>query len=512
MRYLLTAETMKAADQYTMKVKKMPSLVLMERAALKAVEVMEKKDIDFSSPLVVCGGGNNGGDGFAIARMLQLKGYPVTALFAGKMDRRSPETALQMDIARSYGVSIVREMPNKPYSVVIDALFGIGLTRPLDNEMETIIEKMNTLSCKKVAIDIPSGIHAMTGEVMEIAFRADFTVTFAYEKVGTVLYPGKKFAGNVYVQDIGIYLHNDIPGERFYTYDTKDIKQLCPKRDEDSHKGTYGKVLIIAGSKGMSGAAYLSAKAAYAVGAGLVQIMTAEENRTVLQELLPEAILTTYKSEFEGIPGSRKLMQERHTLMQSLKKALQWADVVCIGPGIGINNVSRVLLRETLKLIDKPCIVDADGLNLLSRDRQKEDLLEEKGVYLILTPHVKELSRLVNLDVAVTKRQRIPLAKKLAEKYQLTCVAKDTRTVVASQKPACYLNTSGSAAMAKAGSGDVLAGMIAGFVAQKMKNTAAAELGVYIHGLCGCVAKHRKGPYSVLAGDLIDSISVILKN
>ena len=273
MRYLPNGTQMSSADKFTIEETGIPSLVLMERAALKTVEIMHVNGIDTSRALVVCGSGNNGGDGFAIARLLTEEGMEAQILFAGKESSLSRECGIQKKIAENLGISIITEIPAREYTVIIDAVFGVGLSREISGKYKDIIAWMNEQKCQKVAVDIPSGVSSATGKILGTAFYADLTVAMACVKVGSEMYPGKYCAGKTVAVPIGIdpkFFSTD--EEVCVTYDRCDIPELLPARKPDSHKGSYGKVLMITGSRGMAGAAYLSAKAAYAVGAGLVQI------------------------------------------------------------------------------------------------------------------------------------------------------------------------------------------------------------------------------------------------
>lgn len=495
MRYILTAEQMKTADTRTIREVGIPSLVLMERAALACVSVMKEAEIDLSRPLIVCGAGNNGGDGFAIARLLTEKGIVPEVIFAGKPEARSEETRIQMQILENLGVSVGNCLPDREYSVIIDAVFGIGLTRPIEGKYKEIIEKMNSYCADKVAVDISSGISADTGAVLGTAFEADITVTFAYGKRGHIFYPGCTASGRVYVMTIGIeasWLGQE--KDAAFALEAEDIRKLMPERPADSNKGTYGKLLLIAGSKGMSGAAYLSARAAYAAGAGLVRIYTEESNREILQGLIPEAILTTY----EERDGGKTLRQ--------LPELLEWADVICMGCGLGKGDTAVRLTESLLEINKKPCVLDADALNILAEDKRRMKALESAKAAYILTPHMKEMSRLDGHTVQEWKKERTALLKAFTERYPAVCVLKDARTLAAKQGEQLYINTSGNASMAKAGAGDVLAGITAGLLAQGMDDFEAAVLGVYLHGCAGEQAGMEKGPYSVLARDIIDGI------
>lgn len=490
MKYFLNSLQMKSADRYTIQEKGIPAVDLMERAAAGCVMVMEEESLDLSHPCVVCGSGNNGGDGFAIARILAEKGCPVRVFFVGTEAHCTEENRYQMRLLREKGISIGNEYIPGEYSIIIDAIFGVGLSREVIGRYYQIIQQMNQAKAVKFAVDIPSGISTDQGNVMGIAFRADYTVTFQSEKLGLALCPGREYAGKVVVADVGIHTEN-VLNERdvAFTLEPSEYRDLLPERPEDSNKGNFGKLLIIAGSKGMAGAAYLNAMAAYMAGAGLVQIYTPEDNRIVLQSLLPEAIITTYDLYDQG----------------ELIRLLKWADTVCIGSGIGKSDRSRKILRTTLEYVQVPCLIDADGLNLIAEHQKymNETILEN----LVITPHMKEMSRLLGTEVAELKSNRIELMNQFVSRYPVTCILKDARTIIASpDRPIC-INLSGNAAMAKAGSGDVLAGIVSGLMAQGMDCRDASVLGTYLHGRSGDYARADKGGYSVMARDLIEYLS-----
>ena len=493
MIYLPTGEQMRRADLYTIEEIGVPSMVLMERAALEVVRCMEEEQLDFRKVLVVCGSGNNGGDGYAIARLLHLKGHDVTIFFAGNSQKRSEENAQQAKIAAHYEIPVITNLDTEEYSVIIDALFGTGLKREITGHYREILCSVNQMTGEKVAVDLPSGIHDTTGAQMGIAFCADLTVAIAFPKRGLFLQEGNVCAGKILTGDIGISSETFSEGTVTFGYEKQDLFLGFPKRKKNSHKGSYGKVLMIAGSKGMSGAAYLSAKAAYAVGAGLVQIYTHEENRVILQQLLPEAIITTYDT-FDS---------------EQLEKLIQWADLIGIGCGLGKSDTAERVMQYTLKRALVPCVVDADGINILSKHME---WIEETNALIVLTPHMKEMSRMLQCSVKELIEQRMEKLHAFVERYKVVCVLKDARTLVAKEHQNTYLNLSGNAAMAKAGSGDVLAGVIVGILAQQCEPYTSACLGVFLHGLAGDMARDKKGAYSVLASDLVAEISSVLKN
>lgn len=274
MRYLPNGKQMSEADAHTIHEIGIPSLVLMERAALQIVETMHKKNISTEKSLIVCGSGNNGGDGFAVARLLTEQGKHADVLFAGKEASLSEECRCQKQIVENMGISVFTEFPDEEYTVIIDAVFGVGLCREITGHYKDVIDWMNLQDAEKVAVDIPSGICAATGKILGTAFRTDLTVCMACVKLGCELFPGKSYAGESIPVAIGIdpkYFSNRL--DVCYTFDKNDLGKLLPSRMMNSHKGSYGKVLMITGSPGMAGAAFLSACAAYTVGAGLVQII-----------------------------------------------------------------------------------------------------------------------------------------------------------------------------------------------------------------------------------------------
>lgn len=494
MQLWVNAAQMKAADQYTIQKLEVPSLELMEHAAQACVQVLEDEKVDLSHVCVVCGSGNNGGDGFAIARILQNNRYSVETFCVGNPEHYTEETQEQMHRLQECGGKITYGMPQEDsYSVIIDAVFGVGLSRKVEGRYRQVIEQMNRMRGTKFAVDIPSGLSATTGCILGCAFKADYTVTFQLKKIGLELSQGRTMAGRVIVPDIGISTDSICEDQEIVRTAGKDIyRKMLPDRPEDSNKGTYGRLLVIAGSKGMAGAAYLNAHAAYMTGAGLVRIYTSSDNREILRTLLPEAIITTYE-EYNK---------------EELLSLLTWADGVCIGSGLGMSRLSEKILKTVIEYVKVPCLIDADGLNLLAENKNYLNQMAERR--FVITPHMKEMSRLTGISVEELKADRIQILKDFISRYRITCVLKDSRTLIASEEKGIRMNLTGNSAMAKAGSGDVLAGVISGWMVQGKEAEDAAELGTYIHGLSGDLAKFEKGVYSVMARDLIEYISKAL--
>lgn len=499
MRYLLSSTQMQQCDKNTMDHFGMLSAVLMERAALAVVEEVEchmdgRKDQKAPSVLVVCGSGNNGGDGLAVARLLFLKGYPVSIWMVGNTEKMSVECARQYQIAQNYGILIQSEAPKEAADVVIDAVFGIGLSRPVGGRYAQCLETLNQMSGYKVAVDICSGLSADDGSVMGIAFRADLTVTFGFAKIGHILYPGADYSGEVAVCDMGIDQNSllDI-GPDTFRMGKEDLSGL-PQRTARSNKGTYGKLLILAGSENMAGAAIFSAQAACGAGTGLVKIFTEACNRSIVQTLIPEAVLATW--------------QAGDDLGQKVRENLAWASAVVLGPGLGTGALAKELVREVLAQIQIPCVVDADALNILA---EHPEWLKDVSAPVIITPHLGEMARLTKKTVPEIQKNMLMVARSFAKEYNVITVLKDARTVTAFPDGRAWINCSGNDGMATAGAGDVLTGVIGALLAQQAGIETAAPLGVYIHGLAGDMAARETGKRGLMASDICAGIKKVLK-
>lgn len=518
MKILVDSAQMKQCDKNTIEYFGVPSLVLMERAALGVVEEIEQclRDAQTAreragkhftaSPveqdiLLVCGFGNNGGDGLAVARMLWQKGYSVTVVMPPDAKKISEETKVQLSILEKYQIPVFHQIPDKEFILVADALFGIGLTRELTGIYREYISKMNGMDAFRVAIDIPSGIHGDSGEVMGVGFYADLTVTFAFAKLGLLLFPGAEYAGRVVVKEIGIDSHSFLAAPpRAFCLERPDLYNI-PSRKVRSNKGSYGKVLTIAGKKNVAGAAFLSAKASYLTGTGLVKILTSEENRIILQQLLPEAILETYA---QAAGNSGDFCSD---LSDNLKDCISWPSVIVAGPGLGMGAQAAMIVQEVLQSAEVPVILDADGLNIVSEHLQW--LREAKGT-VVVTPHLGEMARLTGKDIQEIQHNLTRTACEFAKEYHVICVLKDARTVTALPGGEMWINTSGNNGMATAGSGDVLSGVIAGLAAQGMKPEMAAPMGVYLHGFAGDIMAAEKGTYSLMAQDILEGAARVL--
>lgn len=509
MEYLVTQKEMQQYDKNTIECLKIPSIVLMERAALVTVEQIRKEKGDISyKVLVVAGCGNNGGDGFAIGRLLMLQGCQVDYVLIGNKDKCSRETALQLEILASYGCVLYDRIPEAEYDIVIDAIFGIGLSRDVEGIYQDAIEKINEQNSYICSVDIPSGVHADSGKILGCAVRADLTVTYGFRKLGEYLYPGAECCGKIICGQMGIDENSFLEMKpNWYTYTSlKDVR--LPVRKPNGNKGTFGKVLVIAGCDTICGAAILAGRSVFRMGVGMVKIVTSQKNWDAILQTMPEAMGSVYDTALWQETGPDTGFAE------SFRKDLEWADCILIGPGIGKKKEAEWLLDCCLRESTLPIVIDADGLNLLAERNREADLegMLPANRQMILTPHLKEFAGLYGCSIEEVLENITIYPQKLANKLNCVVVCKDARTVVAhTDGTQCYLNTSGNAGMATAGSGDVLAGVITGLLAQGMEPKEAAVTGTYLHGVAGDMAAKVHGEHGMMAADIIEQMQELLK-
>jgi NAD(P)H-hydrate epimerase len=506
MEYVLTASQMKESDGAAINEYGIESLVLMERAAYETARIITKKYGTDISVGVMVGSGNNGGDGIAIARILGEKGIHTEINMIGDADKLTRETSVQLEIARKLNIPIYYGVENTLYDVIVDAIFGIGIKRPVEGKFREAIGAINDSKAHVVSVDIPSGINTDDGRIMGCAVKADVTVTFQYRKLGLLLYPGAIYAGEIHCVAIGIPTPRIDSKNLVVAYANPKADLQFPSRNPAGNKGSFGKVLIIAGSRNMGGACMLSALSAYRTGAGMVRVYTARDNRDVLLRKLPEVIIDTYTDDGTGQISN----EEKQALMEGIK----WADVVAVGPGLSTSYKAVALLRLVMEHCDKAMVLDADALNILS---QNDDLLRmfEPGRKkfdndVVFTPHLGELSRLMKVSTSNIKGDLLECARRFATDYDVTIVCKDARTVVARKGRSVYINLSGNEGMATAGSGDVLTGIISAMMAQGYGGYDGAVMGVYAHGLAGDIAKDKTSSYYVMAQDIIHGLKDLM--
>ncbi len=496
MNYIASGDEMSRIDEYTINVLGIPQMVLMERAALAVYEFIRDKFGKGAKILVVVEGGNNGGDGIALARILHGNGYDVDIYWGENLPKTSEAFNAQLEIARKLNLKFADDIMNYGYDVVVDAVFGAGLNRAITGKLADVVNAMNDVDAYKLAVDIPSGIDATNGYVLGTAFRADATITFGIMKMGLLTGMGYEYSGQVTVADIGIpkraidYIEPDL-----FTYDGNDVDRLLPYRKFDSHKGSYGKIGVIGGSKNMAGAAMFSAEAAYRMGCGLVRICTVEENREIMQSKLPEAMLTTFDS------------KDKNSVREAIKSMMAWSDVIILGPGLSTKEYAAYIVEKVLRDYKETIVLDADGLNIVA---QNKEWLADTAARVIITPHLAEMSRLTEVKTGDIKSNKYQVAKDFAKDNNIVVVLKDSRTVVSDGGVQAYINTTGNNGMATGGSGDVLAGIIGGLCGQNMNEFEAAKLGVCLHGLAGQEAAISRGRYSMIASDIVRGITAVL--
>ena len=511
MRYLPDSDEMRRMDAHTIHTMGIPSIILMEHAAQGVVSEMEDCLSRQSLILVICGSGNNGADGLAVARLLSHKGHRVDIALVGNAAHATEEWHIQRKICEKLEIPVYEgEMTGESlkavgYTHLVDCLFGTGLSREVGGTYATAISAINDSGIFTVSVDIPSGISSDTGAVMGCAVKAAMTVAVHAEKLGMALYPGHAYCGRTVIRDIGITKEStESVAPKAFTMDASDLDNL-PPRPAYSNKGTFGKLLVVAGTKNMAGAAYLSGLAAYRSGAGLVKVLTAESNRAIIQQLLPEAILATYPDDTVYQDGKAYPDGEAYSddteeeAVCILKEAISWASAIVAGPGLGTGHISVKLIEHLLRHAVQPMLIDADGLNIIAGRPELMDLI---GSNVIITPHLGEMSRLTGFSIDDIKSDLGRVAAGFTRVHGCVTVLKDARTVAALPDGRLYVNTCGNSGMATGGSGDVLSGAIGGMLAAGSDLCDAALYGTLRHSLAGDLAAKDLGERALLARDI----------
>jgi NAD(P)H-hydrate epimerase len=500
---LVTNKEMQAIDTWAIRKFGIPGPVLMENAGQGCVNVLEEYyDLQDLRVLIVCGHGNNGGDGFVIARLLQNRGAHVQVVLPGKGTLKK-DARLNYDLARKAGIEINKSMTmaaiRRQYErfrpdVIIDALFGTGFSGTLKGIYRATIEFMNSSDVMILSVDIPSGVNGDTGSFDTTCVIADVTATMCLPKRGHYLYPGREFCGDLHIVDIGIP-YNTISDGFPHVLEFETIRSLLPFRPPDGHKGTFGNILIIAGARGYSGAAAMAASAALYTGAGYVRLAAPRGIIDALESKLLEVVKIPLEQTAQETISPHAL----GTLMPHIATA----DVVVIGPGLTTHPETAEFFHSLLPYLEQPTVIDADALNIIAQDPR---CMKHLHVPLVVTPHPGELSRITGLTAGDINAGRIDLAKDIAKKWKCTMILKGAPTVIASSDGSCFVNPTGNNGMASAGSGDVLIGMLSGFIAQQCSPLEASMLSVFLHGLSGDLAAADKNEYSITASDLLEYI------
>lgn len=515
---VLTPAMMRKCDQETIK-STYPEILLMESAAVGTARLVEeiinneiyfkeKKELKIT---VLVGKGNNGGDGLAAARILKNWGYQLKIILS------STKTELQGINKKNFELASFNKIKSDQFEdlkekkfiemindsdLIIDALLGTGISGQLRGNIKKIINLINQNIDKQpltIAVDIPSGIMGKTGRRAGAAIKADHTATMAAYKRGLLLYPGRDYAGKIEVINIGIQketIEKNGDSLKYFTY--QEAKKIIPQRKNNGHKGDFGKLAVLAGSQGMTGAPILSTKAALKSGSGLVYLLIAEEI---------EALTTAQLNEVVGLalPSKNGVIAEN-----SIENILQFSekiDVLAVGPGLGSTSSVQKIIREILENLNIPLIMDADAINAVT----DLDLLKNYSGELILTPHPGEMARLTALTIKEINNNRIEIAREFAQKNNLTLILKGAATITAAADGRAYINSSGCNGMATAGSGDVLTGIVSSLRAQKLQAFEAAALAAYIHGRAGEYAAEIESDFSLIAGNIIDNLAKVWK-
>ncbi|WP_114820554.1 NAD(P)H-hydrate dehydratase [Chryseobacterium sp. KLBC 52] len=493
---IFTAEQIRSWDQFTISQEPVSSIQLMERASMAVAHWISEHCKNHKKLAVFCGNGNNGGDGLAVARLLYLKGFDVDVFVSDSKRKFSEDASVNLKRLRDLsGISVRKLDPKEQYNfddktIIIDALFGTGLSRPLEGEYKMLVEQLNSKRNIKLSIDIPSGLSADEMDDNDSGiFKADYTLTFQCWK-RTFLHPETgKYAGKVILLDIDLSkIYADATDSDYSVIDDQLVGQIFSPRQEFSHKGTYGKAVIIGGSYGKIGAAVLATRSALKTGAGLTFTLAPECGYNILQTLCPEAMF---------IKGGEQFI----TNLEIDK------DITCgAGPGLGTHSSTEKSFLSFLKKHSQPLVLDADALNIISKDQKNLKLIPKKS---IITPHPKEFERLFGSTDNSFKR--LELARKKAKEFGLYIVLKDHHTQVITPEGKVFYNITGNAGLAKGGSGDILTGILTSLLAQKYSEEETCILGVWLHGRAADIASEKHSKESMLPTDVIDAFGCVFE-
>ncbi|MFQ6617421.1 MAG: NAD(P)H-hydrate dehydratase, partial [Fidelibacterota bacterium] len=505
-----TAVEIKNIDRRAILEMGVPGIVLMENAGVKVLEkiggILGK--IEGKEIIIFCGKGNNGGDGLVVARHLLYLNATVSVYIVGNRSEIKGDPLKNLEIYELDGgkACYIKGENDIPFGwngdLIVDALLGTGIEGPIKGLFNRIIDFINSSNAKVISIDIPSGVETDTGLAHGKAVKADYTVTMGLLKRCHLLYPGKELSGEVEVADIGfpkIAVEKE-PIKTFFI-EREDITPKFPNRPPDAYKHACGKVLVISGSRGMTGAAVLVSRAVLKSGAGLVICGIAESLHDIMEVKLTEEMTFPVKG---GKNGELVLSS-----YEDIKDKLEWADSIAVGPGLGRHPETKKLLKKIFEHLSIPAVVDADALILM---KDELDDLKSKPLRLIITPHTGELAQMLNLSMREIAGNRVEIVRRLAEEKRLTVILKGAPTIIGSTDGEIFINGTGNPGMATAGSGDVLTGILASFLAQGMNELNASIAGVYVHGLAGDLAATHQGVLGMTSGDILSFLPEVLKD
>lgn len=518
MQILTSPSQMQRFDRMAERRFRIPGAILMENAGRGFVDHLERAfgRVEGKQVVVVCGKGNNGGDGFVIARHLVNRCATVTVLLLARAAAIRNDAAANLKILQALQSASAGRLSIREYTgafrapstlkpeIIVDAIFGTGFEGAPAGIYKSAIAWINTRGAFVAAVDIPSGVHGGTGEVRGTAVRADLTITMGAAKIGHFLGRGRDQSGHVAVVDIGV-AYTRVPGDArpVTLVEEKDIGRILPQRPRDAHKYSVGKVFILGGSRQFTGAPALAALAALRSGAGAVVLGVPASIHGVLARKLSEVILQPLDETADGTVSAKA--------NEVIASRLSWADVVVLGPGLGRNPETDRLILDVYRACDRPLLVDADGLNALAEFPKAR---RRRTAPTILTPHSGEMARLLGKTADEVGRHRLDIVHDAARKFSSVVVLKGAPTITASPAGSGIrvVNSTGNPGMATIGMGDVLAGLIAGLVAQGLSPFEGAYAGVFVHGRAGDLAAQRLGERSLLASDVLNTLPTALKS
>ena len=501
---VLNTQQMREADRRTIDEIGIPAIVLMENAGRQAVAAMEAAfdDLATSHVGVLCGRGNNGGDGFVIARTLVQRGVETSVFLLGSVADVRGDARTNLEVLGRIGLTVVEISNAQEWELhfseisrcelLVDAILGTGFHGQLSGLLETVVADVNGLGVPVVAIDLPTGVSADTADVEGEAIEASMTVTLAAPKIPLVLPPADSHSGDLVIADIGIPLPllDEVEGPYIELLTRERMRELVPARSAESHKGDFGRVLIVAGSLGRSGAAHLAALGALRSGAGLVTIATPKSCLPIVAAMAPEYMT-------EGLDETAAGTVD----YAALDRVLDFkADVIAVGPGLGQSPGTAAFVHGLLERAGVPLVLDADALNAFSGDPDR--LMGRDGVDVVITPHPGEMARLLNTSVEAVQHDRLRHATEFAARHRVHVVLKGHRTIIAGPDNRAFINLTGNSGMATGGTGDLLTGMIAAWFGQLLDAEAACKLAVYLHGAAGDLAEADEGDVALVASDV----------
>jgi len=504
---VVTSQQIREIDRKAIEENNLSGLTLMENAGLGIFQSLKNiyTDLRLKKAIIFAGSGNNGGDGFVVARHLYNYGVKVKVFLQASFNKIKGEAGENLNIIDEMGVELIEAETVKLEEIqeamqnsdlIIDAILGTGLQGKVTGLKAKIIELINVAGKEVVAIDVPSGLNADTGKIEGPCIKATHTITLALPKIGLLLFPGASYAGNVTVVNIGIssYL---LKNKKLKTnMVTKEIvKSLLPSRAAYTHKGSFGKVLILAGSIGMTGAAYLASEAAMRSGTGIVVLGIPRSLNPIMEVKLTE-VMTLPLAETKKQSLGEKAEKTVSKLMKDFS-------VLGIGPGISRQLETQRLVRKIIEKSDIPMVVDADAIYAL---RENITILKKVKAPLVITPHPGEMAKLINKGIDYILDNQLDITREIAQEFGIVVVLKGARTIVANKEGEAYINVGDNSGMATGGSGDVLTGIICSLIAQGADNFSAAIAGVYIHSLAGNLARDIKGERSMIAGDILSQV------